>query len=179
MKIPTLSTPHLFLRPWRLEDAKALFGILQEPGILKYFPPTDFTLEKTQSYINHQLKHWQQRGIGHWAVVTSEDGQVVGWNGLEYLPELGEVEVAYLLSRNVQGRGIATQAARLAIRFGFESAKLDNIVGLVHPENVPSVRVLEKCGLVFADHLTQWGLDMSRYRISHVDYEHMRKYDQP
>lgn len=165
MIIPTLETPPLILRPWTLEDTDTLFLILQEPDILKYFPPTAFTLEKTRNYIKHQLSHWQARGYGHWAVVTQEDGQVVGWNGLEYLPELDEVEVAYLLSQRVRGHGFATQVASAAIRFGFDISGLKEIIGLVHPENVPSIRVLEKCGLVFTDRLFLWGLEMCRYRI--------------
>jgi [ribosomal protein S5]-alanine N-acetyltransferase len=165
MIIPTLGTSDLTLRPWTLEDADALFRILQEPDILRYFPPTAVTLEKTQNYIKHQLDHWQERSFGHWAVVTQADDQVVGWNGLEYLPELDEVEVAYLLSRRVRGHGFATQVASAAVRFGFESTGLKKIIGLVHPQNAPSIRVLEKCGLVFTDRLTWWGLEMSRYQI--------------
>jgi ribosomal-protein-alanine N-acetyltransferase len=101
--IPTLETPRLILRPWQPEDAGILFRILQEPGILEYFPPTTFTLEKTLRYINLQLQHWQERGYGHWAVTLKTNNRLVGWGGLEYLPETDENEVAYLLSHQVWG----------------------------------------------------------------------------
>jgi ribosomal-protein-alanine N-acetyltransferase len=114
-------------------------------------------------YINHHLSHWQARGYGHWAVVTREDDLVVGWTGLEYLPELDQTEVAYLLSKKVHGRGFATEAVRAAVAFGFEVCSLPVIIGLVHPENAASVRVLEKCGLLFTDRQTLWGLEMLRY----------------
>jgi ribosomal-protein-alanine N-acetyltransferase len=166
MSIPTLHTSNLLLRSWTPEDATALFEILQEPDILKYFPPTCFTLEKTQRYIAHQLKHWQERGFGHWAVVTPSDGHVVGWSGLEYLPELDEIEIAYLLRESVRGRGYATEAALSAIKFCFGTCHLPTIIGLVHPNNIPSIRVLEKCGLVYSNPVTLWGLDMHRYRLA-------------
>lgn len=165
MTFPTIETFHLILRPWTLEDANELFHILQEPDILKYFPPTVFTMEKTQKYINHQLKHWQERGYGHWAVTLKDDSHVIGWNGLEYLPETSEIEVAYLLSHQVWGRGFATEAALAAVHYGFESAGVQAIIGLVHPENIGSIRVLEKCGLIFIDCKVYWGLEMCRYRI--------------
>jgi ribosomal-protein-alanine N-acetyltransferase len=165
MNIPTLETPGLILRPWKPEDAGALLRILQEHEILKYFPPTSFTLEKTQRYIDHQLKHWQERGYGHWAVTRKEDSRVVGWNGLEYLPETDENEVAYLLSHQVWGHGYATQAAQIAVNYGLETVRLQEIIGLVHPENIGSIRVLEKCGLTFVDRKVYWGLEMCRYRI--------------
>ncbi len=165
MEIPTLETSALILRPWKSVDVEALFRILQEPDILKYFPPTVFTLEKTQRYINHQLNHWQERGYGHWAVILKEDLRVVGWDGLEFLPETGENEVAYLLSRQVWGRGLATEAAHAAVRYGFGEIGLKDIIGLVHPDNIGSIRVLEKCGLIYIDRKVYWGLEMCRYRI--------------
>jgi RimJ/RimL family protein N-acetyltransferase len=172
MNIPTLQTPNLFLRPWNQEDADAWFNIMQEEGILRYFPnQTPPSHEKAKLYIAHHSAHWQLHGYGHWAVVTRQDGNVVGWNGLEYLPELDETEIAYLLSKKVWGRGFATEAARTAVRFGFESTGLEKIIGLVHPENLGSVHVLEKCGLTLVDQIPLWGLEMSRYRITRETYE--------
>ena len=167
MDIPEIETPHLLLRAWKPEDAEAWFNILHEDGILRYFPnQTPPTREKADAYIAHHQAHWEKYGYGHWAVVTREDGQVVGWNGLEHLPDLNETEVAYLLSQRVQGRGYATEAARAAVQFGLETAGLAKIIGLVHPENVGSARVLEKCGLSFRDRIALWGLEMSRYQIT-------------
>ncbi len=172
MEIPTIETPHLILRGWRPEDAETWYDLLQEPDILQYFPnPKSPPKAKADEYIAHHLDQWERFGCGHWAVVTRNDGHVVGWNGLEYLPELRETELAYLLSKRVWGRGYATEAARAAVRFGFETAQLDQIIGLVHPQNTGSVRVLEKCGMRFADRLALWGMEMSRYRIARAEYE--------
>lgn len=170
MNIPSIETPRLLLRPWTLEDAEAWFAILQEPDILRFFPnPGPPPRFKADAYIKHHLDHWRRYGYGHWAVVTPKDGRLIGWNGLEYLSELDEVEVAYLLSKRVWGRGYATEAAGAAVRFGFETAALPAVIGLVHPENAASIRVLEKCGLKYADRITLWGMGMSRYRITRPD----------
>jgi RimJ/RimL family protein N-acetyltransferase len=168
MNIPSLQTPHLLLRAWCPEDADVWCDILHEDGVLRYFPSeTPPSPEKAEAYITHHLGHWAARGYGHWAIVTPEDGRVVGWNGLEYLPDLDETEVAYLLSKRVWGHGYATEAARAAIQFGFETAGLDKIIGLVHPDNIASISVLEKCGLRFVDRIALWGLELSRYQIRH------------
>ena len=171
MSIPDLRTSRLILRPWTLEDARALFSILHEEDILQYFPnPAPLPLDKVQNYISHQLRHWQEHGYGHWAVTLREKDEVLGWCGLEYLPELNETEVAYLLSKNTWGKGFATEAARAALRFGFNNTGLEAIIGLVHPENRASIRVLEKCGLTLASRITLWGLEMCRYRIERTDH---------
>lgn len=165
MTIPTLATLHLHLRAWEETDAERLFAILQEPDIFKYFPKTTPPpREWVDKYIQHHLSHWRERGYGHWAAERQEDEQVVGWTGLEYLPELEQTEVAYLLSAEARGRGLATEAAQAAVAFGFEKCGLLEIIGLVHPENAASIRVLEKCGLELHDRLTLWGMEMLRYR---------------
>ncbi len=175
MEIPIIETPHLILRTWTLEEATVLCEILQEDGILRYFPnPKPPPLNKVEDYIAHQLAHWDLYGYGHWAIVEREARLVAGWVGLEYLPQLDETEVGYLLSRRVWGRGYATEAARAAVGHGFETAGLPGIIGLVHPENAGSIRVLEKCGMTFADRLTLWGLDMSRYRVDRAKHEQGR-----
>ncbi len=166
MEIPSVQTERLLLRAWTPADVDALFTILQEKDILRYFPnPNAPERSKVEAYISRHLAHWSQRGFGHWAVITPQDGRLIGWNGLEYLPELNEVEVAYLLSHQAWGRGYATEAAGAAIRFGFEAKGLEAIIGLVHPDNAASIHVLEKCGLRYADRIELWGLEMLRYRI--------------
>ncbi len=171
MSIPTINTTHLILRAWTLEDLPALYDILQEEKILQYFPnPSAPSRDKVKGYINRQLAHWEEQGYGHWAVVEARTGRLIGWNGLEYLPEVDESEVAYLLSRNAWGLGYATEAARAALHFGFMEAGLGAIIGLVHPANAGSIRVLEKCGLAFNDRITLWGMEMSRYRLLRKDF---------
>lgn len=164
--MPVIGTKRLLLRQWVPNDAPKLFSILQEEDILRYFPNQGPpSLEKAERYIAHQLAHWQAQGYGHWAVVNPENGDVLGWSGLEYLPEICETEVAYLLSKRAWGRGLATEAAQAAIQFGFKMAGLTEIIGLVHPHNTGSIRVLEKCGLTFSDQILLWEMELCRYRI--------------
>jgi [ribosomal protein S5]-alanine N-acetyltransferase len=171
MIIPTLQTLHLFLRPWKQEDAEILFEILQEKDLMRYFPSkSPPSREYVDHYILHQLAHWDKFSYGHWAVIDQQDGLLVGWNGLEFLPETKETEIAYLLSKRVHGRGFATEAARAAVNYGFKTAGLKEIIGLVHEENIGSIRVLEKCGLIYSDRITLWGMEMSRYRLSLNDF---------
>ncbi len=164
MEIPILTTPRLILRPWSPSDADRLFTILQEAEMFKYFPQSKAPERPwVDKYIKGHLAHWQERGYGHWAVANRADGEVIGWNGLEYLPETGETEVAYLLSRQTWGRGFATEAAGAALAFGRGNCHLHPIIGLVHPDNIGSLRVLEKIGLVFSNRANYWGMEFLRY----------------
>ena len=90
----------------------------------------------------------------------------IGFAGLKYLEEFGEVDVAFRLMRTHWGLGLATEAALASVRFGFADLGLKRIIGLVMPENIASVRVLEKTGLRYAETVTFWGSQFSKYVIT-------------
>jgi ribosomal-protein-alanine N-acetyltransferase len=165
-EIPTVTAPRLVLRPFTAEDVEPLYHILQEDGVLRYFPnPTSPPRERVERIIAHQLDHWAEHRLGWWAVEPRGKGELIGWNGLQFLPETDEVEVGYLLSKAYWGQGLATEGARAGLQYGFEVLGLDQIIGLVHPENRASQRVLEKLGMSFVDRSRYFGLELLRYRL--------------
>ena len=119
--------------------------------------------------ISHQLHHWEEHKLGWWALEPCSENKLIGWSGLQYLPETEEVEVAYLLSRPYWGRGLATEAATACLQYGFEELELERIIGLVHPGNMASQRVIEKLGMSFVDQARYFGIDVYRYVIEHPD----------
>ena len=52
------------------------------------------------------------------------------------------------------------------MRFGFADLAFKSIIGLVIPENIASVRVLEKTGLRYAETVMFWGNQFSKYVIT-------------
>ena len=75
------------------------------------------------------------------------EARLIGFNGLKFLPELGETDLGYRLRRDCWGRGFATESSLAIVRHGFEVLKLERILGLVLPGNHASIRVLEKVGM--------------------------------
>jgi ribosomal-protein-alanine N-acetyltransferase len=168
-QIPFIHTAHLTLRPFLPEDAAVLLLIYQSEGVLRYFPnPAPPPLEKVQRFVAGQAEHWEKHGCGDWAVVVEDEEKLIGWAGLQYLPELDETEVGFLLDRPFWGKGYATEAARVSVQFGFELLNLDHIIALVHPDNIASRRVIEKCGLGFEESLSLWGIQLRRYQINNI-----------
>jgi RimJ/RimL family protein N-acetyltransferase len=80
-------------------------------GALTYFPSTTPPpLEKVERFIAGQLAHWEQYGYGNWGIQPINEFEIIGWAGLQYLPELDETEVGFLLSPPNWGQGYATEA---------------------------------------------------------------------
>jgi RimJ/RimL family protein N-acetyltransferase len=172
MDIPTLTTPRLILRPFTEQDAEALGTILAQEGVLRYFPsPDPPSLEQVQNLIAAQVGHWEEHGFGWWAVELRSSQALIGWSGLQYLPGTEEVEIGYLLSKAVWGKGLATEGASAGLRFGFEHLKLERIVGIVHPGNTASQRVLEKLGMSFANEAEYFGMRVQRYVRDAASFE--------
>lgn len=175
--IPTVFTERLALQPLREGDAPELVRIYQSEGVLRHFPARpaaspDEQLARATRFIAGQHAHWAKYGYGNWGihVVHSESTRsgwgLIGWVGLQYLPELGETEVGFLLDRPTWGHGYATEAAFAALDDGFNRLGVAQIIALVDPENAASRRVIKKCGLAFVDTLHLWDMELMRFRGS-------------
>jgi ribosomal-protein-alanine N-acetyltransferase len=164
MSIPTFETERLILRPFVPQDARPLHRILAVEGVLRYYPSTDPPdLERVERLVSRQLKHWAEHGYGWWAVQDTGSEQLIGWSGLQYLPETDETEIGYLLARPYWGRGLATEGARVGMHFAFKTLQIPTVIGITHPENAASQRVLEKIGLVYLQEAEYFGMKCFKY----------------
>jgi RimJ/RimL family protein N-acetyltransferase len=164
LKIPIIKTSRLVLRPFTDKDVEPLFRILQEHDILRYFPnPNPPSREQVEKLVSGQLRHWEEHKLGWWAL--DFENQMIGWCGLQFLPETREIEVGFLISKVFWGQGLATEAARSSLLFGFQDLDLECIVGIVHHENVASQRVVQKLGMSFTVRTSYFGMDCYRYSI--------------
>lgn len=164
--IPTLHTDHLVLRPLREDDATPLHRIYQTDGVLKYFPnPIPPPFDKVAHFIASQQSHWERYGYGNWALTELGCDEIIGWAGLQFLPETQETEVGYLLNKPYWGKGYATEAARRSLDFGFSHFDFPEIIALVHPQNLASLAVARKCALTIVERKVYWGIEMVRHSI--------------
>lgn len=66
-------------------------------------------------------------------------------------PERNEIDLGYRFMKKAWGKGYATEAAYACIKYGFEKLNLNHIVGRAMPDNVGSLKVLEKCGMIYKE----------------------------
>jgi ribosomal-protein-alanine N-acetyltransferase len=111
------------------------------------------------------IADYQKYGFGRLAVFLRSSGKLIGFAGLKYLDDLGEVDLGYRLMVAYWGRGLATEASLACVNYGFQTLELKRIIGLVAPQNHRSVRVLEKCGMAFERMIDSLGQQMAQYAI--------------
>lgn len=165
MAIPTIQTERLILRPFTEADVDNMYDILRGKDVLRYFPPNPnpLTRERAQTMIARILAHWDENNYGLWAVTLAETGRLLGRCGLQYIAETDEVEVDFILDRDFWGQGFATEAGNASLKYGFENLEVNEIIGLVHPENIASQRALQKIGMQYVETKEYFGMICQRY----------------
>ena len=162
-----IETSRLCLRPFSREDLSAYTKILGDPQVGKWFPKGDgYTREEAEKSLNSILRHWEKHGFGIWAVTVKRNKDVLlGRCGLNLITATSEIEVDFIIARSFWGCGYATEAARAALTYGFETLNLDRIIALAKPENVASCRVIEKIGMRYVRDAEYWGITCAYYEI--------------
>jgi ribosomal-protein-alanine N-acetyltransferase len=117
---------------------------------MEHFPGT-MTRAESDAHVDAIAEHFAARGYGLWAVEVPGEAEFIGFVGLS-VPRFQAhftpaVEVGWRLATFAWGRGYATEAAREALRFGFEEAGLAEIVSFTAPVNERSRAVMRRIGM--------------------------------
>lgn len=121
--------------------------------------------EAIRDFVERQIGCAAQRGFCLWALEEKESGAVIGHCGLQPFAPLAEIEIGWWLARERWGRGLAAEAARRALDFGFGEAKLARVIALVHPGNAASLGVLRKLGMTVVRRTTRGALGLPHPEI--------------
>jgi RimJ/RimL family protein N-acetyltransferase len=145
-----LETQRLLLRHLTMDDLDELFTLYQDPEIRKYFPEGVLNYEDTKEELEwHMHGHPEHPELGLWATIHKETGKFIGRCGL--LPwEIDgrlEVEIAYLLDKTFWHQGLAAEAAKGILQYGFGKLNLDRLICLIDPKNIASQNVARRIGM--------------------------------
>jgi ribosomal-protein-alanine N-acetyltransferase len=110
-------------------------------------------------------------GFGHWAVCPAGQDALIGFCGLRFLDDSAEVELLYGLAPAHWHRGLATEAARAMLRYGFEEMASRACSRSLTLPNTASVRVMQRLGMQFDQRFTHHGLDSVRYVLSREAFQ--------
>jgi ribosomal-protein-alanine N-acetyltransferase len=178
--IASLETERLILRQWRPADREPFARLNADPAVMEFFPACLSRAESDQG-VDRIEKHFRERGFGLFAVELRRDGTFIGFIGLNVPRFVAHftpcVEIGWRLAAAYWGQGLATEGARAALRHGFESLALDEIVAFTVPGNVRSRRVMKKLGMTHdpADDFDHPGLAEGHTMRRHVLYR-LRRY---
>jgi len=149
--IPTLSTERLTLRGMRSQDAEDMYRYASRADITEYLLwSPHHSLSYTREYLKYVERRYSLGDFFDWAIVNKADGKMIGTCGFARIDAENQLgELGYVLNPEYQGKGIATEAAREVVRFGFETLGLHRIEARFMEKNDSSRRVMERLGMSF------------------------------
>jgi len=142
---PVLFTERLILKQIIAEDIHQLFELRSDKEVMKYIPrkPAQ-TIEDARQLFLHfdEVIHNNEKIT--WGIFLRETVKLIGTIGyVNIYKENYRAEMGYLLSPEFQGKGMMSEALKRAVEYGFNDLKLHSIEAIVHPNNIPSTKLLE------------------------------------
>ena len=151
-RAPIIETARLRLRPFHADDLEPHAATLADPEVVRHLSGTPHSREDSWRRMLTAPGLWMVLGYGYWSVERRTDGAWVGQVGfgdfkrdmapsIEGIPEMG-----WIFAPQGQRQGYATEAVAAALAWADEALGAPEIVAIISPGNVPSIRVAEKTG---------------------------------
>lgn len=150
-------TERLIVREYdAAQDAEAAFAIYGDPVVTRYLgdgsPVPDLATQLAR-LVDRVAQYRAAQDGSFFGAICLRSGELLGSLILKPLPDGEGVptedwEIGWHLGRHAWGYGYASEAAAAGLRYGFETVGLEEIFAVVREENLPSVRVTERIGML-------------------------------
>lgn len=131
------------------KDQVSVISILMDPTVKQTYMLPDFATEEDAVRLFRGLMELSQ-DEDHYVVAVCRENELIGWiNDTEQRE--GSIELGYVIHPRYHGQGYMTEALQAAIADLLERGYNEVKAGAFE-ENVASIRVMEKCGMVRQEH---------------------------
>ncbi len=167
-----IETRRLILRPLESGDLAEIAALFASPEVCGHLAVDEMTLDAARDFaaefICDSRGEFRSAGTGALAVTTCASPRAIGYCGLRPVSiEPGSLELMYALTPDHWGHGLATEAARACVDWGYRRLDPNAVIALARAENLASHRVLEKLGLRYIAMTDRYYRDRLRlYRLS-------------
>lgn len=173
-----LQTARLVLRSFKLEDIPAIVSLAgtKEIAATTVQIPHPYSENDARAFLAKANADYLAGRYVAFAVTIRATGDLCGTVGLHIAEAHNHAELGYWVGVPFWGKGYATEAARAAVAFGFETLRLNRIFAHHFAGNLASQRVLEKIGLRhegrFPKHVQKWNqfIDIENYGLLAKDF---------
>lgn len=155
-----LTTARCTLRPFTINDVDALYRLHSHPVVMQHIPRGTRTREEILEDIQDDITHQKKYGFSKWAVFSKESGEFIGRAGWAWLKD--EVEAGYKFFPEYWGKGYATEILKALLSWGKANISAP-LVAFTYPDNIASIRVMEKAGMLFLRNDTYEGKSVVVY----------------
>lgn len=182
-----IETSRLLLRCWSLDDLEPFHAVCSDPRVMEYVGSGQpWSRSRTLEMIETAMATRRQHGYCRWAVilkpvvgsvpptlhtrpeerlaqqerdpVASPADPLIGFCG--FVPAEGGAEIGWRLGAAHWGQGLATEAARATLQYGFETLRFPRVIATIQAGNAASRRVAEKLGMNYTHSFERAGREI-------------------
>ncbi len=169
---PQLRSERLTLSPYRDVDLPDVARIVTDPRVV-WWRQTPMGEDAVRKFFDRVLAA-QADGFGWW-LVRDRAGTLAGQAGLWPLSSRADtIEVGYHFLLEARGRGLATEAARALLTYGFGPRNLREIHAIVLPQNAPSQAVMRRLGMPKVGTHVHAGMEHDLFRLRQNEWAALR-----
>jgi RimJ/RimL family protein N-acetyltransferase len=145
-----LESDRLLIRPWQAEERAAFAQLMSDSEVTRFIHRgVPYTEEEIDGHYARQARNLAEHGVCMAAAIEKESGEIVGLAGAQPLGTTADIEIGWIFSRPVWGRGYATEAGATAMRHVLETMRRPRVVAIIDPDNEPSKRVAARLGMQY------------------------------
>jgi len=137
--------------------------------------PVYSTKQEVAVLLTKYIESYDKLDYYRWAIVLKETNECIGQIAfflIDNKNHFGEIE--YCIGKKFQRKGFATECTQALIDFGFEKIQLNKIQICHKANNLPSKRVIEKCGFKYEGTLRDFFYIYGKY-VDRLYYSILRK----
>ena len=151
-----IETKRLILQRLRYEDAEEIFyTYASKPEATRYVAwPTHQSVNDTRAFLAYAVDAWERGADFSYSIRLKDSLRLIGSIGVTH--DDGKVQFGYIISPTQWGQGYATEVCTSVVNILKQHKTLHRIWTLVDVDNVASIRVLQKSGLVEEARLEKW-----------------------
>lgn len=162
---PVLETERLILRNLNRDDVAEVLAIRSNANTMQYIPrPLAKTEEDAYGVIEVITGFTARNERINWAVTEKGKDKLIGICGyVNFRPESSRGEVGYVLHHDYWGKGIAAEALKATLDYGFDTLGLHSVEAIIRPDNPASIKLVENAGFVKEGHFKDYIFHDGRY----------------
>lgn len=167
-ELTLLETDRLTLSGWRMDQVDDLVRLHGDERVSRYLDGNGapWSMEKSAERVALWIDNFAKHRMGKLRVTRKSDGAMVGRAGFGLFGPAGEPEIGYAMFPAHHGNGYATEAASALRDWIFRETDWMYFLGFADIRNAPSLRVLEKIGMV-RTHVAELDSQPCQFHILH------------
>ncbi|MBP7460451.1 MAG: GNAT family N-acetyltransferase [Candidatus Delongbacteria bacterium] len=143
---PIVTTERLVLRQLTSDDAPDIFRLRSDDRVMRFLDrPLARTMEDAGQFIEKIRERLLTNDGITWAITQKPHDSLIGTIGFHTIfKEHFRAEIGYLLHPDYQGQGLMQEALSAVLSYGFQALHLHSVEANVNPNNLASVKLLER-----------------------------------